>query len=414
MTAEIISIGDELLIGQVINTNASWISKRLDAAGIRTLRHQAVRDSEKEITDAINLARDSSGIIIITGGLGPTDDDKTRDTLCKYFEDSLVRDEQVLADISGFFAGRGLELTERNIDQAMVPSKCIAIRNPHGTAPGFFFEENGVILVSMPGVPYEMKAMMDDFVVPQLQKRIEGLAIIHRNVMTIGIGESFLADKILDWENRLPADLKLAYLPGAGMVRLRLSCYESGPGTEEKMRKVLSELDELIGKYIYSYRDESIEEALAAILLKRQETVSTAESCSGGFIASSFTNLPGCSKWFTGGVVAYTNEVKVATLGVNKELIREKGVVSEEVALSMAERVRKFTGSDWGLSTTGVAGPHGGTDDTPVGTVWIGIAGPNGSRAKQFKFIHNRQRNIELTKLFGINELRKEILDAES
>lgn len=414
MTAEIISIGDELLIGQVVNTNATWISQRLDAAGIRVMRHQAVRDNEKDMISAIELAAESSRVVIITGGLGPTDDDKTRDTLCNYFDDKLVLDETVLNDISEFFTGRGLALTDRNRDQAMVPSKCKVIRNPNGTAPGYYFNEDELMLFSLPGVPFEMKAMMEDFIVPELSKILGDKNVLHRHVMTIGIGESFLADRISDWEQALPDDLKLAYLPSAGMVRLRLSCYDPQPDTGKKMDDLLSELDALVGKYIYSYRDESIEENLAGLLLARQATVSTAESCSGGSIASSFTLIPGCSEWFLGGVVSYANEVKVSSLGVSKEIIRTKGVVSADVAVAMADGVRSRMGSDWAVSTTGIAGPDGGTDEIPVGTVWVGISGPHGSFAREFSFTRDRLRNIGLTKLFAINELRKAVISNDN
>jgi nicotinamide-nucleotide amidase len=414
MTAEIISIGDELLIGQVVNTNASWISQRLDAAGFRVLRHQTVPDNEDDIIKAIKLASQDAGVIIMTGGLGPTDDDKTRDTLCSFYNDSLVMNEAVLDDITGFFKDRGLELTERNRDQARVPLSCVAIRNKNGTAPGYFFDKNGLILVSLPGVPYEMKAMIDEFVIPEISGRSIKSKVIHKHVMTIGIGESFLADKISEWEHDLPQEFKLAYLPSAGMVRLRLTCNDAGSDSEKGMEKILAKLEGIIGNYIYSYRDESIEMTLSGMLLERQQNVSTAESCSGGFIASSFTKLPGCSDWFAGGLVSYANEVKVTGLGVSKDLIREKGVVSEEVAVAMAEGVRVKIGTDWAIATTGIAGPEGGTDDVPVGTVWVGIAGPHGSRAKRFRFTKDRIRNIELTKLFAINELRIEMIKVQS
>ncbi len=405
--AGIITIGDELLIGQVVDTNAAWISMKFNEAGVKVINRRTVGDDTKEIISAIEQLRLQCNLVILTGGLGPTSDDKTRDVLCSYFDDDLKLDEEVLNDITSFFVGRGRSVTDRNKDQAYVPVKSKAIRNPNGTAPGIWFNENEFNLFALPGVPHEMKAMLQNFVIPQLRSMHDLKPVIHKSIMTIGLGESFLADMIGGIESKLPSEIGLAYLPGPGMVRLRLSCYEPGLDTEMVMQGISDELVITIGKrHVYSQEDEPIENALSKLLLLNSQTVSVAESCTGGNIAHLFTSVPGSSDWFMGGVVAYTESVKNQLLGIEKDLIDTHGVVSEEVALAMALGARERMNTSWSISTTGVAGPSGGTLEKPVGTVWVAIAGDHGVSAKRFTLLNNRERNIELASMFAINELR--------
>jgi competence/damage-inducible protein CinA-like protein len=410
MRAEIITIGDELLIGQVLDTNSTHISSMLDEIGVKTVRRQSIGDNCDEIKTALNLAKKNSSIIIITGGLGPTADDKTRDCLCEYFHDELVLNKDVLADIEHMLGLRSMTMTPRNADQAMVPSKSIAIRNTKGTAPGMYFSDETHVIVSLPGVPYEMEAMMKKFVLPELAKSYPVKSHLHRVVTTIGVSESGLADTLKDWENSLPDDVSLAYLPGAGMVKLRLSCYRADSQTEALMNKLVESLDPLIGKSVFTVNGETMEQVIARMLLSTHQNVAVAESCTGGSIAQLLTSVPGSSQWFRGGVVAYAENIKVAVLGVDENIIKTHGVVSEEVAISMASCAMNKFKSDWAISATGVAGPGGDSQKNPVGTVWAGIAGPGISYARKFNFFHNRARNISLATLFVVNELRKSML----
>jgi len=410
MKAEVITIGDELLIGQVIDTNSSWISTELNKVGIQVMRRQTVSDDKDDIIISIEYAFASSEVVIITGGLGPTSDDKTRDTLCEFYSDKLIMNEDVLGDLTSFFRSRGKEVTERNVDQARVPSKCVAIRNPNGTAPGMWFKEGGKILVSLPGVPYEMKAMMTDFVLPEL-KSIFGLnSVQHRSIMTIGIGESMVADIVSDIEKSLPDDYLLAYLPSLGMVRLRLSCYTPDEKSVAILNDLVEKINHVLIKYIYALEDIALEVMVSKLLISKQFSLSVAESCTGGDIAKTFTSIPGSSDFFLGGIISYSNEIKHTQLGIDTSLIDEKGVVSEAIAIAMAEGVRERFQSDWSISTTGIAGPAGGSSEIPVGTVWLGVAGPGGSSAKKYHFSGNRERNIKLATLFAINELRLRLL----
>ena len=410
MNCEIITIGDELLIGQVIDTNSAWMAKRLNEFGFRIKQITSVSDDSAHISEALDLAQSRADIILITGGLGPTKDDLTKETLCKYFNSGLKEDPIVIEHLTSYFTSRGRELTETNRRQAEVPEKCLPVYNNHGTAPGMWFSENGKEFISMPGVPYEMKAMMDDFIIPQLTKKYKLPDVFHYTMITVGVGESFLSDILSNWETSLPSHIKLAYLPSIGIVKLRLSCYAA---TEQTKLEVLNEVEKaklLISKYIFGYGDDSLESVIGQLLVERKQTLAVAESCTGGYLSHLLTSVPGASNYYIGSTVSYDNDVKSRFLDVEPEIIKSKGAVSEEVAKAMAEGVRNKLGTTWALSTTGVAGPGGGTEEKPVGTVWIGIAGPKGSYAKKFHFGNNRFRNIQISSLYAFNLLRKELL----
>lgn len=410
MNCEIITIGDELLIGQVLDTNSAWMATRLNENGIRVKQMTSVSDDPAHITEALNLAKKRVQIILITGGLGPTKDDLTKDTLCTYFDSKLVLDLKVVDHLTTYFNKRGRALSDTNKKQAEVPEKCIPVYNNHGTAPGMWFEEEGQVFVSMPGVPFEMKAMMDDFVIPNLIKIFKLPEVFHFTILTIGVGESFLADLLGKWESNLPPHIKLAYLPSNGMVRLRLSCYESNPIIEKQILDLAEEAKGLISKYIYGYGSDTPEIVLGKLLRDRQETLAIAESCTGGFLSHLITSVPGCSDYYIGSTISYANDVKSRFLDVDPEVIREKGAVSEDVAMAMAAGVRRKLGTTWAISTTGIAGPEGGTDEKPVGTVWIGLAGPDKVIARKFLFGNNRFRNIQISSYYAIDYLRKEML----
>jgi len=410
MICEIITIGDELLIGQVVDTNSAWMAARLNEIGVKVKQITSVSDDISHIKQALDAARERADVLLLTGGLGPTRDDLTKETLCQYFDSELKEDPKIVAGLTAFFKSRGRELTEINRKQAEIPVKCEPIYNYHGTAPGMWFEEKGKVFVSMPGVPYEMKAMMDDAVIPKLSAAYKLPKVFHYTIITTGVGESFLAELISDWEDQLPEFIKLAYLPSIAMVKLRLSCYGADP---EKEHRVMVEVDNvklLIDKYILGYNEDTPESIIGEILLERKETLAIAESCTGGYLSHLITSMPGSSAFYVGSTVSYANEVKSQILGVDPEVIKNEGAVSETVAKAMAKGVREKLSTTWAISTTGIAGPGGGTPDKPVGTVWIGLAGPGVSVAQKFNFGHNRLRNIQATSLFAFKLLRNQIL----
>lgn len=410
MNCEIITIGDELLIGQVIDTNSAWMATRLNEAGIRVKQMTSVSDDPEHITKELKAALNRSAIVLITGGLGPTKDDLTKDTLCRFFNTTLVEDPKVVHDLTVYFKSRGRELTETNRKQAEIPANCTPVYNKNGTAPGMWFDFEGKVIVSMPGVPYEMKAMMDEIVIPKLSSLFQLPKVSHQTIITTGVGESFLSDLLEPWETRLPPYFKLAYLPSTGMVRLRLSCYQSNDSLEFQLMEELEKAKLLIGKYIYGYNDDTPEKIVGKLLIEKNQTLAVAESCTGGYISHLITSVPGSSTYYIGSTISYANEVKTRFLGVSQEVIADKGAVSEEVAKAMAEGVRSTLGSTWAISTTGIAGPGGGTPEKPVGTVWIGLAGPNVLIAKKFQFGNDRLRNIQITAISAFSMLRKEIL----
>lgn len=410
MIAEIISIGDELLIGQVINTNASWMGEILNRNGINVRQIKAIADDKKAIMGSIDESFKSADLILVTGGLGPTKDDITKHTLCEYFNTKLVFNEEAFIRIKEIFRLRNFQVTAVNKAQAELPENCTPIKNINGTASGMWFEKNGKILVSMPGVPFEMKPMLENEVIPRIKSLFKTPVILHKTIMTQGVGESFLANIIKDWENSLPQNIKLAYLPQPGIVRLRLSA--SGDNLK-KCEKVIDELVEklklLIGDVIFAFDDILLEEALGVSLKEKNKTVSTAESCTGGYIAHLLTSISGSSAYFKGSAVAYANEIKETLLGVSHNDIEKEGAVSETVVKQMALGALQKFGTDYAVATSGIAGPDGGTDDKPVGTTWIAIAGKNGVSAEKFHFGEHRGRNIRRAALTALFMLKKEI-----
>lgn len=413
MQAEIITIGDEILIGQIVDTNSAWIGEKLNAAGIKIHRITSVSDRAEPISEAVTQALSHSDIVICTGGLGPTKDDITKHTLARLFGMKLVRNEAVYEQVRAMTAVRHIDFNELNQDQALVPDGCTVLPNRCGTAPGMWFERDGKVLVSLPGVPFEMKTLIGEQVLPRLYEHFRFDAIVHKTAITYGLAESILAETIADWENALPAYLHLAYLPSAMNIRLRLSAYDvDGQQAAAEIDRQFALLDQAIPYRIIGYGDATLESAVGELLRVRGETVAAAESCTGGNIAHRFTALPGASDYFRGGVVAYSNDVKTALLGVNADDLNRCGAVSRPVAEQMAAGVRKATGATYGIATTGIAGPTGGTPDKPVGTVWMAVSGPDETYSIQMVFGSLRSQNIERASSNAINLLRLRLCGA--
>ena len=406
--SEIITIGDELLIGHVVDTNSAWIARQLNELGISVKQITSVSDSADHILEALAAARNRATLIIITGGLGPTRDDVTKQTLCKFFNCNMRFDEESFRIISEIFKSRGREVTDVNRRQAEVPDKCTVLLNRLGTAPGMWFREDGKIYVSLPGVPAEMKGLMAESVLPRLKNVFSLPPIIHKSFLTQGIAESFLSDRLSQWEDELPKNMKLAYQPGAGMVRLRIS---AAGNDEEELRKKVEEqskrLQDLVGEYIFGYEHDSLEGIVGRLLREQKKTISTAESCTGGYIAHKLTSIPGSSEYYLGSLVAYSNEVKVEELNVDMQTLEEFGAVSEQVVRTMAfSALRKFH-SDYAIACSGIAGPTGGTPEKPVGTVWIAIASFEKTISQKLQLGNFRERVIMETSHHALNLLRK-------
>ncbi len=405
--AEIITIGDEILYGQTLDTNSHWISQKLDELSIKVYQKTTISDTEDHILQSLKDAESRADIILVTGGLGPTSDDLTKPCLAKYFNVGLTLNEEALQEIKDLFNRAGREMTIHNEQQAELPDNCEKISNTMGTAPGMWFEERGKIFMSMPGVPYEMKTMMERDVLPRLASRFQKEVIVHRIVKTVGIPESRLADMIKDWQKALPQNQKLAYLPTHGQVKLRIT----GTGADESkiqedIQKSIDSLVPLISKYVYGYDDDELETVLGKLLMAKGATIGTAESCTGGNIAATITKVPGSSSYFMGSVVAYDNEVKKKALGVSTEALEKFGAVSEEVVKQMAEGVRLKLGTDVGISASGIAGPGGGSEDKPVGTVWVGYSDKDKTVARKMNFTKDREMNIRFATTFGLNMFR--------
>lgn len=410
MKVEVLAIGDELLIGQTINTNAAWIGQEMANRGFRVQRSLTIADDPNSIVAALDSVLTDTNCVIITGGLGPTKDDLTKYTLASYFDSPLEIHEPTLTQIQGFFASRNRPMLEVNVQQAALPTKAQILKNRLGTAAGMWFEKDGVMFISLPGVPYEMKTIMTEEAFPLLEKRFEGLTLYHKTMHTQGIGESFLADQISDWEDRVrKAGLGLAYLPSPGLVKLRLSSY-TGKDNELLINSFFTELENKLPEYIFGYDPISLEEALGQQLLIKKASVGTVESCTAGLLAQHIASISGASAYYQGALLTYSNELKVKIAKVNQGVLEQYGAVSEEVAKEMAENGRSILGVDYCLSTTGVAGPTGGSPDKPVGLVWVGLSGPKGTIAKKFQFGDNRQRNLEMTVLGAMNWLRYYLL----
>ena len=410
--ASIITIGDELLIGQVIDTNSAWMAQQLNIAGIKVIRRVAVGDTWDEIWKALDEESTHADIILITGGLGPTADDITKPLLNKYFNGKLVVDEGALQNVKNIFEKvLNKPMIESNFKQAEVPDSCKVIQNKRGTAPGMWFEKDGKIFVSMPGVPYEMKGMMEDYVIPELSTFFIFPHITHRTLLTAGIGESFLAVLIKHFEGSLPEHVKLAYLPNYGMVRLRLSSRGfDRVAVEKEVQELFEILQNLVKEYLVTNLDEPMEKVTGKLLVARHKTVCTAESCTGGFIAHLLTTIPGSSAFYNGSVVSYSYKAKEDLLLVPKELLETKGAVSEEVVTQMAKGALDVIQSDYVIAVSGIMGPDGGLPDKPVGTVWIAVGNKNKIEAQRLHFRFDRVRNTHLTATNALNILRKFIL----
>ncbi|MBI9053042.1 MAG: competence/damage-inducible protein A [Bacteroidales bacterium] len=414
MNAIIITIGDEILIGQTVDTNSAWIANRLNLIGIDVLKIISISDKREEIIKALNDSKQNVDIVLITGGLGPTNDDITKETLAEYFGVGLVQNNEVLNHIEKFVIKRKAHMNERNIKQAEVPENCKILQNEIGTAPGMLFEDGKRIIISMPGVPFEMIELMKNNVLPILKDMRSDLHIIHKIILTQGVPESKLAEILENWENNLPDTISLAYLPSPGLIKLRLTA----KGDNELMlnnaiKKELIKLESIIPELICGYDSEKLEELIGKILLSNNKTICTAESCTGGNIAHLITSISGSSGYFKGGVVAYSNDIKQNILSVNKSIIDDYGAVSKQVVEEMALGAKKIFNSDYAIATSGIAGPTGGTNEKPVGTIWIAIANNDGVYAKKYIFGDQRERNIQRASLTALNMLQKLVLRKE-
>ncbi|MBQ0080612.1 MAG: competence/damage-inducible protein A [Alistipes sp.] len=382
MKAAIVTIGDEILIGQILDTNSQFIAKALNSIGVKVERMLSITDNRDEIIQALDSLLDKNEIVILTGGLGPTKDDITKHTLASYFSSELYYNEKVGEHVRQLLAKRSIPFIDLNRNQAMVPQKCEVLFNAHGTAPGMLFEKDGHIVISLPGVPFEMKHLMEDEVLARIRQRFNCRSIVHRTLITSSIAESLLAQKISQWEDALPSTLHLAYLPAPNIVRLRLSAYDVEKEMATRMiTEQFDKLRQIIPENIVGYEGTMPETLLHEYLLSHHETLSVAESCTGGYLASLFTSQSGASGYFLAGVVSYSNEAKAEILGVSREDLMRYGAVSEQVAVQMAQGVRKVSGATYAISTTGIAGPTGGSLEKPVGTVYIGISTPQKSFA---------------------------------
>jgi len=411
MKAEIITIGDELLIGQTIDTNSAWIGSELSLAGFDVMKKTSIHDIRTDILNALAEAEGKSDVVIITGGLGPTSDDITKPALCDFFATKLIINPEVLAMITEMMVRRNFPMNLNNMRQAEVPESCRVLTNAAGTAPGMWFERSGTIFVSLPGVPSEMKYLMNTHVLPELKQRFRSQAIIHRNIMTYGAPEALLAEKLEGFEAELPAGIKLAYLPSSGIIKLRLT----GTGRDavsvaELVESRVRLLYSIIPDLIYGEEGETLEMAVGRLLRERGKTLGTAESCTGGNIARLITSIPGSSDYFTGSVVSYANSVKTKLLGVDEKLIEKHGAVSEPVVTAMADGARKLLSADYAVATSGIAGPDGGTGYKPVGTLWTAVSSASGTKTEMHTFGADRLTNINRFSNVALNMLRKQIL----
>ncbi|WP_212002919.1 CinA family nicotinamide mononucleotide deamidase-related protein [Chitinophaga sp. HK235] len=411
ITTSIITIGDELLIGQTIDTNSAWMAQALNALGIWVHRRVAIGDVREDILTTLAKEAEVSDIVLITGGLGPTADDITKPTLCEYFQTKLVQHEETLQRVLHLFESRGLPILERNVEQAMVPESCTVIINERGTAPGMWFEKDGKIYVSMPGVPHEMKGIMDNYVLPQLATRLKTPAVLHQTLITSGLGESFVAERLVAFEAKLPPHIRLAYLPSYSLLKLRLTAFGADKvATAAELSIYFHEMKDLLPDIAVTDQDISIGEVLGKLLKEEGKTIGTAESCTGGQISTWITAIPGSSSYYKGSAIVYANEMKMKLLGVKAETLQAHGAVSEATVVEMLAGALDLLETDYAIAVSGIMGPDGGTPEKPVGTVWIAV----GSREKMTTIKHHlrydRERNIQMTAVYAMNELRKLIL----
>jgi nicotinamide-nucleotide amidase len=410
---EIITIGDEILIGQIVDTNSAWMAKELNLEGFRVKQITTVADDENHILEATGQALRRADIVLMTGGLGPTKDDITKQTLCKYFNTELVLDQSIIENIKELFANRPNVLNDLTFGQAYVPKAAVIIQNKRGTAPVTWFEKDGKVLVSMPGVPYEMEWAMENEIIPRLKTHFKTPSLQHKTVIVYGYPESSLAIKLTDWENSLPEYIKLAYLPSPGLVKLRLTgSLEDKDNLKIAIEKEIVKLRELLGEAIIAEEDLPVEAVVGQLLREKNMKVATAESCTGGNIAHLFTSIPGSSDYFKGSVVAYSNEVKIKVLGVSPDVISEHGAVSQEVVEQMAKGVLDKLETDIAVSVSGIAGPDGGSEEKPVGTVWICVCTKDKIISRRFQFGQLRFRVINMSSLAALAMI-KEILDKQ-
>ena len=413
MKAEIITIGDEILIGQVVNSNAAWIGDALTGLGIQVTRNTSIADNVEDIVQILMETEARADLVFLTGGLGPTSDDITKQTLAEYFNCQLSENQEALDRIRAFLSRRKVEMNKLNREQALLPDNCIIIPNRYGTASGMWFSRNDTQYLSMPGVPYEMESMMSGYILPRLKKQYKLPSIIHKTVLVQGIAESHLANMLQEFESTLPQEVKLAYLPSPGRVRLRLT---SGGEETDKVKAVVQEqVDRLItyipDGYFFGFEDEQLERIVGAILRRNKKTLATAESCTGGKIAQMITSVPGSSKYFLGSVVAYSDYVKKSVLGVTETSLKNHGAVSRQVVEQMARGIIKRYGADYAIATSGIAGPDGGTPGKPVGTTWIAVASDERTESALFNLGDDRGRNIQKASMTGLNMLRKLITE---
>ena len=414
VNASIITIGDELLIGQTIDTNSAFIAQELNKIGIWVKRRLAVGDVKEQITDALKQQAADCRVIIITGGLGPTADDITKPTLCEYFGSKMIIDDQALNNVKEIFSKLNRPLVPRNMKQAEVPDNCTVLHNSRGTAPGMWFEKDGVIYVSLPGVPNEMKGLMMQQVLPRLKEVLTLPAVVHRTLLTSGIGESTIADTIEDFENALPKHIKLAYLPSYGLVRLRLTGRGSElPVLEKEVVEQFEKLKPLVNQWMVAEEDISLQESVSRLLKKKKKTVATAESCTGGYIAHLITSKAGSSSIYNGSIVSYANQVKEHLLGVKHETLEQYGAVSEQTVMEMVQGALQQLNTDYAIATSGIMGPDGGSAEKPVGTVWIAVGSKTKIKAASFYFRYDRTRNIEMTAQTALTLLRRFIVEEE-
>ena len=412
MNCTIITIGDELLLGQVIDTNSAWIVQKLYLNGISVDRRIAIGDDADAITHALKETVGKSNLVILTGGLGPTADDITKATLCKFFGGKLIIDQNVLTHVQEIFSKTNRPFLESNKKQAEVPDTCTVLFNRLGTAPGMWFEKNNSIIISLPGVPFEMKAIMEEVALPLIKKKLKGDFFIHKTVLTAGIGESFLAEQIKGIEASMPSHIKLAYLPSPGLVKLRLSGSGNNYWELSKEIDVLSQLiRHRIGSSFVGYKDIAFEQALVDLLKEHRLTVTCAESCTGGYIANKITNIPGSSKVFNGSVVTYSNDIKAKLVHVPERTLNDAGAVSEATVIAMAQGALQLINADISLAVSGILGPDGGTENKPVGTVWIAVAEKDKHQTKQLHLRYDRLENKELAATHALNLLRLWILE---
>jgi len=407
MNAEIITIGDEILIGQIVDTNSAWIAEELNKIGIKVTLIKTISDDANQIVDALNLSKQNVDLIIITGGLGPTSDDITKQTLASYFGSTLVRNKDVENHINELMQKRSIQKLERNMRQADVPSNCKIIFNSVGTAPGMWFEKENTIFISTPGVPFEMKAIMTEGIIPELKEKFNLKNIYHKTILTKGLPESVLAEKLQDFENQLHKSIKLAYLPSPECIKLRFSIYEGDYQTNvDIIEKEIQKLNEILAENIFGENNQTLAEVIGEKLKISNKTISTAESCTGGNIAHLITEIAGCSEYFKGSVVAYSNEIKHNVLGVSNKNLSEYGAVSQQVVEEMASGAIKLFDTDFAVATSGIAGPDGGTKDKPVGTVWIAVASREKVISKKYIFYKFRDLNIKFASNMALDMLR--------